>query len=312
MPNVRDGVSGTCAAIAAAPVSGHALETPPESARPVHGARNSTMSIGRSSSDAVSPLASENVSVTRAWTTVPEGSGSGESTTSVPEAVPPLGGSTAGWTSARLAAVAGRSASGTPPRASPAAGTTGATSPASGTTRAKAPAPGSEKDNSPAVGSRPASMSTQACSIGRYSARTAGAAGQPARLAAAAPAAAMRAARGPVRAAPSLVRRSNAASGDQPSGSRPGRPWGDSGVRRTPVAAARAPAGIVTASDAPGTAAFTVPTPGPTDTGAANAVSRASTGTAPVPTDTGSSRSTDVRSTASASTSAEADCTGRL
>ena len=60
------------------------------------GARKSRMSCRRTSSDAFLPDASSNSSVTFAWTTVPDGSGDGDCTKRRPVALPPEGGTTDG------------------------------------------------------------------------------------------------------------------------------------------------------------------------------------------------------------------------
>src|ERR1041385_6735211 len=87
-----------------------------------------------------------------------------------------------------------------------------------------------------------------------------------------------------------LQRRSKAASGDQPSGSRPGRPCPESGVNWNVVPVTTEPAGtvIVTLLE------VSVPFPELMETGAASGVRRASTGTVPTPCSTKTSRSTVV------------------
>ena len=95
-------------------------------------------------------------------------------------------------------------------------------------------------------------------------------------------------------------RRSKAARGDHPSGSRVGRPWGESGVRRTGVSSVSASASIdTTRPSSPGggrVSGGSSPPPTPSVTGSPSGVSRASIITVPTSGVTATSRSTAVRS----------------
>ena len=81
------------------------------------------MSSIRFSSEATPPDVSVKVSVTMAWTTVPDGTPGASLTVRCPTAVPPAGGSVAGMAVLVLVAASGSAAMPTPASGSPATAT---------------------------------------------------------------------------------------------------------------------------------------------------------------------------------------------
>src|SRR5260370_42541328 len=93
-----------------------------------------TMSSRRVSSEATSPVVRVKVSVTWAWTTVPEGSGVGGWTARATWAEPPVGGIVGGVTTVVATAAGGTSTVGSPARGGDAPGYAAAQSRAATTT----------------------------------------------------------------------------------------------------------------------------------------------------------------------------------
>ncbi len=299
--------------------------------------RNKTTSCGRCSSDATSPLASVKVSVTFVCTTVPEGSAMGDCTTRVASAVPPVGGTLGGSTTPVLVAVTGSGTRSTPGSGSPTAGTGMGGSCWSATTKAKTPigrwALGVGRWTvtltAPSATGTWAATRRHTCVSESYSTKwTAGSTenadnqsgakgvqGAPGAQGAAGSAVTLRTVPGVTSAVASAAkRRSNAASGDQPSGSTFGKPCCDRGVRWTDAGEDREPGGKDTdRSTALGAgrwalapSAVTVPPVTPIVTGAASGVRRASRTTVPTAEATGTSRATVSASGADAVTRTDA------